>query len=305
MLDLAKNSPHLDIQDLIDTRDTCPLCLSHQPREAIFVLQRAPTIEWLYCPICKGYSASMMPTDAYLNTYYTNYYSTDRTKVTIRRPEVLAGHIAKLLPAFAARDVSIADIGGGDGTVAKLLAVNLHKRYPEKRLKITLVDYNQEENTETEDYNFQWVPHISALGGQKFNIVLASTVIEHVPQAHGFIAALFDILKPGGYLYARTPSVTHLKRILARYPLQYPMHVHDLGASFWNRVPNRYPHSIALINSQPSLVASTFSHGEFLKTCLAYGLKLPAHVERIIRRSPKDYFWKLVGGWEVLIRNTE
>ncbi len=111
---------------------------------------------------------------------------------------------------------------------------------------------------------------------------------------------LFGLLEPGGHFYARTPWAVPLKRLYGGYPLQYPMHLHDLGPAFWNRIGSR--HDVEIVVSRPSLVASGFSLRELPRTLTAYMLKAPAHLEGFLRRSPRDPLWRLAGGWEVVLR---
>lgn len=296
---------HVPADDLVDTYTQCPLCLSTSERVTVFTIQERPRIDWLYCDACKGYSASMMPTESYLQEYYRAYYTSDSEKVTISRPAHLAKHLSRLLPITEQRSLSILDFGGGDGTVAKLLAEYLCERTPGMHASITLVDFNQEPPHSTDCYSFSSHTSVSDVSHSTFDVILASAIVEHVPSAYELLFALFDLLAVGGIFYARTPHVTPVKKIYRPFSLKYPMHVHDLGPAFWNEVPGRYPHPLSLLLSQPSPVASGCTPSEILRTCLAYSLKLPAYLELSLRRKPTNPIWPFVGGWEVLLRREE
>lgn len=45
--------------------------------------------------------------------------------------------------------------------------------------------------------------------GRKFDFLYCSEVIEHVPDAEGFTAALARLCRPGGYLFVTTPDIGH------------------------------------------------------------------------------------------------
>lgn len=59
-----------------------------------------------------------------------------------------------------------------------------------------------------------------------------------------------------------------------------------------------------LLVSRPSIVETSFREAP-LRTALAHLSKAPARLENVLRRrgpGPSDRLWRLVGGWEVLIR---
>ncbi|MBU1420823.1 MAG: class I SAM-dependent methyltransferase [Proteobacteria bacterium] len=244
----------------------------------------------------------MMPTEQFLESYYRDYYNESQTKVTVGRPDGLSRHIAQLLPENLKPTLTLLDFGGGDGTLAKVLVKRLRQIYPKTNFEITLVDFNQEKSEENNFFTFRSETRLTAVKNQEFDIILASAIIEHVPEAHQLIQELFDLLAKEGTLYVRTPFVSPLKKLFRRYPLKYPMHVHDIGPSFWNRVAERYSYPLDILVSQPSMVASGFSGKEWLRSCVAHTLKFPAHLENRFRAHPRDYFWNMMGGWEILFR---
>ena len=54
---------------------------------------------------------------------------------------------------------------------------------------------------------------IQSLGleDESFDLAIALHVLEHVQDPNGTIAEIFRVLRPGGYAFAVTPSVTHFK----------------------------------------------------------------------------------------------
>lgn len=67
--------------------------------------------------------------------------------------------------------------------------------------------------------------HFPAAG---FDMVSARHLIEHLPEPGGFMAEVARVLKPGGYLYIRTPSSKALgRKIFGKYwfPNEVPRHL--------------------------------------------------------------------------------
>ena len=186
--------------------------------------------------------------------------------------------------------------------MAKLLAYTLTERHPDLKSSIALVDYTADTHEDSAFFSLQSYPSLTALDTARFDVILASAVVEHVPDGYTLLRSLFDRLDDGGVFYARTPFEIPLKKVWADFSLRYPMHVHNMGPSFWNRVPERYAFPLELLVSQPSFVCSGFSRKKIVRTCAAYLLKMPARLEGMLRQQPKDYIWEWVGGWEALIQ---
>ncbi|MBN8532092.1 MAG: class I SAM-dependent methyltransferase, partial [Alphaproteobacteria bacterium] len=48
--------------------------------------------------------------------------------------------------------------------------------------------------------------------GRRFDLLYCSEVIEHVPDMHGFAAAMAKLAKPGGHVFITTPDAGHFLR---------------------------------------------------------------------------------------------
>lgn len=48
--------------------------------------------------------------------------------------------------------------------------------------------------------------------GRRFDLAYCSEVMEHVPDAHAFMAAMAKLVKPGGHVFITTPDAGHFRR---------------------------------------------------------------------------------------------
>lgn len=294
---------HLAAADLVDCTAACPICLDPGPRRPVFRIQTGPDVLLLRCERCKGCSASHMPRPDYLRTYYELYHRGRDRKVTFSGADRFAAHLLRAIPpAWRREHLRILDFGGGDGTLAAALAARLLASSSRGRAEITVVD--QEEPVLPSDARVQ-VARTSRLeeAGERYDLVLASAVLEHIPDLRPILSGLLDRLDEGGLFYARTPYAVPFARLLPHLDLTYPAHVHDLGSDFWNGVLDLFPVRARYVVSRPSLVASSWKE-EPLRALAAHALKLPARIEAVLSPpSRKRRLWHLVGGWEVLLQH--
>jgi SAM-dependent methyltransferase len=136
--------------------------------------------------------------------------------------------------------------------------------------------------------------------GEHFDLVLASAILEHLPEPAEITRKLLGMLAPGGYFYARTPYMVPLLRLFGRmniaFDFTFPAHFHDLGQDFWEHILSTLEMATgewALVRSRPSPVETRFSDN-FCRTVLSHAMKAPWWV---LRRS-----YSLLGGWEVFIQ---
>lgn len=291
--------------DLQEYDDHCPFCGSTKRRN-ICIVQKEPLISFLHCSVCQASSASRMPTESALAEFYEHYYYApgikfNAKKYTFDGEARFALHLYQLLSKHTQKfpsSFSILDFGGGDGSLSYRLAEYLIAQGVAS-VQITVVDYYESIVTSYEPRII--ISHSDKLMDQdsQHDLVIASAVLEHLPEAKEYIRLCLKSVKENGFFYARTPFMVPLKRILAlvriNLDLTYPAHVHDLGQLFWENLfsSTEFLRNHYLICSQPSIVESQFNE-HFLKTLAAYCLKLPWYVFRSR--------YALVGGWEVFVR---
>ena len=292
---------HVDEDDLLPTKPECPICGYSGPRPNILALQRHPTVDLLSCPACRGYSASRTPTTQRLREYYTAYYRDSPVAVTCHAPSHFARHLFRIGHNYLRqKSIAILDYGGGSGAIATALSRLLLLNHASSA-HVTVVDLHREPmDSSANMMPVTWYETLAGVEGRRFDLVLASAILEHVPHPQGDLARLLRALRPGGIFYARTPSVAALMGIFARlgirYDFTYPAHLHDLGQAFWEKALDRIPEpdgTFRLLRSCPSLVETDLRSNP-ARTIAAHLLK---SIWRLAGSS-----WALVGGWEVLIQ---
>lgn len=282
---------HLAEDELMSPTGSCPGCGRRGNRKVVIPIQRNPDVAFLHCPACGLVSASRMPTPAALDAYYASYYSPDGEQYTFAGATRFGRHLARFAPAGTT--LRILDFGGGDGSIALALA-----RAAQRPATITVIDRVAPRTAA--DVEISQQPQLPDRGEQ-FDFIVASAILEHIPDLAGQMRALFERLAPGGVFYARTPWVTPIATLAPRFDLGFPGHVHDIGPEFFARAPSLYAPDLEVVVSQPSIVETELRTLP-LRTALAWTLKAPSWLESRIRGGSADRSWKWVGGWEIVYR---
>jgi hypothetical protein len=294
-------SRHLAPAEVYDATSRCPVCLTEAKRRPILRLQDSPTVELLECPQCRVCSASHMPLPAVLQEYYSKYYANGQEKITCPSSARFAPHIAAHSGLAGRKGVlRILDFGGGDGALARRTADHLLGN-SDAAAEIDLVDFEKPGDYATDKIKLRGHSDLKKVSGP-YDLIIASAVLEHIPEVHVVMRQLFSLARPGSALYARTPCVAPLARLVRRLDFTYPGHVHDMGAAFWNRIVKTFGLNARYAVSGPSLIETTLrSHP--LRTIAAAVLKMPARVEGVLSPVARtDRWWNFVGGWEIMLR---
>jgi methyltransferase family protein len=296
---------HLEQSEVMPRTDRCPICLSDAPRQQVHEIQHSPAIHLLQCENCWGCSASHMPVSGVLARLYRDYYGEGSGSKTMipshgRFSRHIVSHLAELRPVWG--QIHIIDFGGGDGSLALHIASRLLARNLVQSVQVTAVDFHgvaRSDDPRIRSSNCTELDQIT----DPAEIVLASAIMEHVPDCNGAFQKLFDRMVEGGYFYARTPWALPLKYLAGKIDIAYPFHVHDMGGGFWNRVPQTFRLRGKVLMSGPSPIETSWSQHP-VRNFAATLLKAPARAERIFLDSAKrkDPFWEFVGGWELLFR---
>ena len=286
-------------EDLGPFETTCPVCRGEDVRPRLRV-HVDPDVWFRRCGGCGVVSADRMPTEELLTRYYRDYYGSSllgsrERCVTVDTVGRLAAHIVQHATSSApGRGFRVMDFGGGDGAVALAVADRLEARGFDD-VTVTVVDLG---GAPVADPRARSRTDLREEDVGAHDLVIASAVIEHVPDPAHTMRGLLGALAQGGTLYARTPfheAMAVTARRLGRQPdLGYPAHLHDMGCDFWEGLPTTLgmEEVIAVTHSRPSVVASSWS-SRFVRTLAAHALKAPWWV--------LGNRWRFVGGWEVVL----
>jgi SAM-dependent methyltransferase len=294
-------SAHVDEADLLPAAANCAWCGSTRRRRRLR-LQVAPEIWLMDCADCHAASADRMPTEARLARYYASYYDDhDGAQVTVASPDAAAAHIARLVAPVAQRaPLRVLDFGGGDGALSVGVAAVLRNRGLAAEAQVDVVDYAAAGLLRDEPaLRVRGHARLADLpAAARYDVVIASAILEHLPEPRAAMLDLVDRLAAGGRLYARTPWMAPLIGTLGpigvSIDLTYPGHVHDLGGRFWahaNRLPGM-PAGLRVAHSATSFVETGFSEAP-VRTLAAHLLKLPSRLLGV--------HWPWVGGWEAVL----
>ena len=272
---------------------TCPMC-GADAGVPVTVIQLEPEVRLRRCDRCRAVSSSRLPTAAALEDYYATYYEGDRAAaVTTDDPTRLARRVARYVGPR--RPVSVLDLGGGDGSIAVAVLTQLHSPG-----SVTVVDYDHRRRAATPaGVTLSHVDSLDALDDRRFELVMASAVLEHLPRPAPALRQLLDRVADGGVFYARTPYVVPLitaaQHVGWKIDFTFPAHLYDLGSDFWRRVGTWLPdmRGFDVLASRPSPVETSFG-AHPARTLAAAALKAPWWLLR--------ERWPYVGGWEFAAR---
>jgi 2-polyprenyl-3-methyl-5-hydroxy-6-metoxy-1,4-benzoquinol methylase len=290
---------HANPEDVYDASARCPVCLGQKQRRACYRIQNDPVIEMLACDACGACSASHMPKPELLDRYYARYYSNAAEHITFNSPDRFARHLGALIKLQPVSSFRILDFGGGDGSLAIALAESLQAHSTATvSIAIDVVDYQKPRKTGFPNVLISGHRDLGELDGP-YDVLLASAIIEHIPDAHSTIRKLVGLAAPGAFMYARTPYIIPLAKLVPSLDITYPAHVHDMGSGFWNNFIETFALRARLLSSRPSLVETTLLKSP-VRTVLAHAMKFPALAELWLLGQPRVPIWRLVGGWEAI-----
>lgn len=305
-------SKHLSESDLASETLNCLWCSSYS-LDFLGIVQKKPTVKLFECNECKAVGVSRMPTSDALNRFYESYYNrnkgyTKQHNITFSNPCRMAIHLAGNAHRFTfntqnTQNCKILDYGGGDGTISFLTAEELIRQKYIKNANICVVDY---ERSTLQSSNcliaIKSKNEIALEDKLSYDIVIASAVLEHLPNSPVIIENLLNQVKPGGILYIRTPANKSFIKLWDalgfRWDFTFPAHVYDLGQTFWESYFRHTTRSrfFDLVISRPSILEASFFDSPF-RAVLSWLCKLPWY---LLRSS-----WGFVGGWEVVVRRKQ
>ncbi|MCR4861410.1 MAG: class I SAM-dependent methyltransferase [Ruminococcus sp.] len=292
---------------LIPTK-TCGCC-GNKKFKKLLSLYDDPEINYIKCRKCGALTFDRIYSQEGINEmyndpqYYADYEVAGTSQITFFGAERLAKHIVKYIPKPKVDNkgrINILDFGGGSGEIAYAVAKMLINKYHYRKADIIVVDYNDELfSSNSKNISISRIFPLSNIGDMKFDVVIASAVIEHLPTPGNIMRELFDSIKTGGSVYFRTPYVYPIFKKMKQFGIDYcngyPGHIWDFDKKWWDNAPKNVGYTngkMEIIRSAPSIVEKSLKH-EFVNAMAAYVLKSVWHIY---------HGWKYVGGWEAIFR---
>ncbi len=282
----------------------CPVCGNNiGPSHRRFKLQKDPDVWMLKCNNCNLGTCEYLPSDNFLSGLYDpDHYAASLTS-NLKLSNKLAANISnKCSFLFSSKQkISILDYGGGNGALCNALMLDLRSRYKNIKFESVVVDvYN---SLDYKDISFLSVEEFDN-ASDKFDIVIASAVLEHLTNPKKILDKLIYLLNTDGVFYARTPYEIPLVKLNIGYKTSWPIHLHDMGPDFWEFIGNNYKDQIDFIQSKTSVIETSIMNRP-IRTSIAFLLKIPSLIETSFIKNNINYngvIWGLVGGWEVIFK---
>lgn len=299
---MTRPAPAVPDAALSSRIEACPVCRAHAAaRRPILRLQNDPVVELVECSSCSVRSADRVPTAEFLAALYDPAHY--RSKLVSGAG--LSGRCARSIAREARfdpdRPLSIVDYGGSDGSLSRALRREILAQGHRGDVRSTVVDLYPRDDSPHQRFID---PERFVKSGERYDLLLASAVLEHLTDPGTTIRALLDHAAPDSLFYARTPWDSPLQRLVPGYRVNWPNHLHDMGPAFWAGFMKTFGVAGEIVASRPSIVETTFRDAPG-RTLFAHLAKAPARLEDLVLRKrgrDRARFWQLVGGWEVLIR---
>lgn len=136
------------------------------------------------------------------------------------------------------KNIKMLDVGCGGGLLsepfARLGADMTGIDAGEKNIEVAKIHAKRSELKI--DYRFQDVEEL-AKTDEKFDVILAMEIIEHVADVESFVAALKNCLKPGGMLFVATINRTAKSYLNAIIGAEYILRWLPRGTHDWKKFP--------------------------------------------------------------------
>ena len=191
----------------------CPICAGiqskdfalssdteYQTSESIFQFKRCNC----------GVVYLMDPQNLNLESIYPdNYYSYGRNHGVVVKVKEHLDRIAfrQWVSQVSSPVLSLLDVGGGDGVESSTV-----KSVDDRISKVVVVDINEIARTQVENRGLEFVctkiENYETV--DKFDLVLALNLIEHVANPRSMLSKINSLMSPGGSLLIKTPNVDSL-----------------------------------------------------------------------------------------------
>ena len=278
--------------------EKCRFCGGTTKELGIYL--KSPLIHHTKCMTCEAVSYDKILKQEKIPVLYSEYaYSSESdSKVTFSNIDRFAKHLLKYCVRFkknirSGKSLKIMDFGGGDGSLSYVFAKKMMHAGLCDKADIAVIDFEKTIcKSDSPNIKIMHYDNLDLIDKDvSFNIIIASAILEHLPNLREDWNKILMHFKDDGLIYVRTPYkyplFNLLKKIGIRIGLHFPEHIWDLGQNFYKHLASD---DIKLVASRPSIVETSFKMNFF--SCLAaHCLKAPWYI---------CHFWPYVGGWEAI-----
>jgi SAM-dependent methyltransferase len=283
----------LSIENLNKEIKKCPNCGNNNQNNTL-ILQTKPLVNMIKCSICKLAYANQMPNETFLkNLYDPKIYKSFLTNNSDNTKKLAEKIYNKT--KFKNKNVKILDYGGGNGELSKQIIELLNKN--NINAESLVVDIHN--STNGEKIYFKSVENFKD-DQNAYDLILASAVLEHLPNFRDVLENLLSKLENDGYFYCRTPWEFELSKLMKFYKIKWPRHLYDIGGDFWiNFFRNKKDFNIVM--SETSV--TEISKKNIFKYLIAQFLKNISKFEFYIKKNKISLpRWPFVGGWDLIVK---
>lgn len=135
------------------------------------------------------------------------------------------------------KGLNILDVGSGAGILSEALAklkANVTGLEPSSELIKVSKDHLKGQPLNIE-YISELVEEHSINNASKYDAIVASEVIEHVPDQRAFLAGIVKCLKPNGSIFITTPNRTLVSLVLVKLISEYVINIIPKGTHDWRQ----------------------------------------------------------------------
>lgn len=298
------SQPNVPERDLSPPHEVCPVCGHPESERESALVQTNPPVGIRICALCRAAFTERFPSNEYLESLYAPDAYTPDLNESPGAVQRLATHVVDGMHALGLTEhttLRLLDFGGANGTLLREVVARLPDSVDRERSRFVVADLFPQEL----DPPLEYVRSADlSPTDDRFDVILLSAVIEHLPNAGDELRRLDRHLRDGGLMYGRTPWDMPFVRLVPSYSLRWPRHLLDLGPAFWANAGSAVLPNYVYERGGTSPPDSDFSHAPVravaTRLLKGVGAAEAATIQRWLSyEQPK---WRYQGSWDAWLR---